>query len=137
MSAPLLELQAAIVAAVNATATLSPLITGIFDRVPKDPWGQQEGYISFGPADTELDEEACPPLETVSMQLNVWSRKTGRVHAAEILTQLQRISRNLQTVAHPIRARSDPFVQIRADPDGLTTHGILRCEWTCEIPEPI
>lgn len=52
MTAPTLELQAAIVAAVESDTALMALINGIYDRVPSDPWGSAQGYISFGPEDT-------------------------------------------------------------------------------------
>lgn len=133
MSAVLIEMQSAIVTAVKGSASIMSKIEGIFDRVPKHPWGEAQGYISFGPADVvaENDDE-CGAVESVSFQLDVWSRQVGRIHCAEILAELKRVVGSVELVAHSVVARSDPFQQIRADPDGLTTHGILRIEWVCE-----
>lgn len=131
MTAPTLELQAAIVAAVEADTALMALVTGIYDRVPDDCWGSDQGFISFGSEDDDI-ESGCIDLQRVSLPLHVWSRRTGRVHCKHILHELRRVMRGLATAENPIVAMSDPTGQVYQDPDGLTTHGFLRYEITME-----
>lgn len=134
MTAPTVELQAAIVAAVENDAALMALINGIYDKVPPNPWGTAQGYISFGTEDT-LTDSGCVDLATVSIQLDAWSRRTGRVHCKQILHELRRVMRALATTDNPIVAMGDPSEQITRDPDGLTTHGFLIYEVTMEVAE--
>lgn len=134
MTAPGLELQAEIVAAVENDAALMALINGIYDRVPDAPWGIAQGYISFGDED-EVAEICCTELTTVSVPLHVWSRRTGRVHCKQILHELKRVLRSVNTTENPIVARTDPVGQVYPDLDGLTTHGFVRYEFTMEVAE--
>ena len=123
--APNLELQAAIVAAVQADTALMALINGIYDRVPSAPWGAVQGYISFGPEDS-ITEADCVDFYDISIQLDVWSRQTGRVHCKQILHELRRVMESVETTENPIVDVGDPSEQIMRDPDGLTTHGFLQ-----------
>ncbi|RNF32949.1 DUF3168 domain-containing protein [Paracoccus methylarcula] len=141
MGSPSLELQGAIVAALKADFAVMALISDVYDRVERDTdtgkpissvWGSELGYISFGPEDTIADDGGCVELQDISIQLDVWSRRPGRVHCKEILHEVRRVIRSLATTENPIVARADPFEQIRQDPDGLTMHGILRYEFGVE-----
>lgn len=125
MTAQNLELQAAIVAAVQADTALMALINGIYDRVPSDPWGSVQGYISFGPEDT-ITQTDCVDFYDISIQLDVWSRQPGRVHCKQILHELRRVMETVETTENPIVDIGDPSEQIMRDPDGLTTHGVLQ-----------
>lgn len=135
-----LELQAAIVAAVQADAPLMALITGIYDRVQRGAdglpvptvWGAQQGYISLGPEDVLADEAGCVGIDSVSIQLDIWSRKPGRVHCKQIIGELRRVMAGVATDENPIVSRADPVQQIMRDPDGLTMHGVLRYEFGME-----
>lgn len=132
MASPALELQAAIVAALKSDPAIGALVNGVYDRVPENPWGAANGYISLGPEDTISDEAGCVALDNVSVQIDVWSRRVGRVHCKQVLHEVRRIIRGLATEENPIVSRSDPFQQIARDPDGLTTHGFLRYEFEME-----
>lgn len=131
MTAPSLELQAAIVSAVEGDAVIMALISGIYDRVPDSPWGEALGYVSFGPEDT-VTQSGCVDLHDVSVQLDVWSRRVGRVHCKQILHELRRIMDAIATVENPIVGVGEPVEQVLRDPDGLTMHGVLRYEITME-----
>lgn len=131
MTAPTIELQAAIVAAVEADTALMSLVTGIYDRVHADCWGSEQGFISFGSEDDDI-ESGCIDLQRVSLPLHVWSRRTGRVHCKQILHELRRVMRGLTTAENPIVAMAYQTGKINQDPDGLTTHGLLRYEITME-----
>ncbi|MBZ4023251.1 hypothetical protein CKO11_12360 [Rhodobacter sp. TJ_12] len=131
MAAPALELQGAIVAAVRADSSLMALIADIYDRPPADPFGDAQGYVTFGPEDTST-ETGCVGIETVTLQLDVWSRRVGRVHAKQILHELTRVVFAVVTVENPIVSRGEPFKRIIEDPDGVTTHGILQLSFGME-----
>ena len=131
MAAPALELQAAIVAAVRADAALMALVSGIYDLPPADPFGAAQGYIGFGPEDAPT-ETGCVDLVTVTLQMDVWSRRVGRVHCKEILHELKRVLRGVATAENPIVSRGEPFERILRDPDGVTHHGILQLSFGME-----
>ena len=129
---PSLELQQAIVGALKADASLMAMVSGVYDRVPKEPWGESNGYISLGPEDTLTADGGCVALDDVSVQIDIWSRRVGRVHCKEIVAMVRRIMAGIETTENPVVSRSDPFQQIMRDPDGLTTHGIMRYEFGME-----
>lgn len=131
MAAPALELQAAIVAAVHADAQLMTLISGIYDTPPADPFGSDQGYVGFGPEDSPT-ETGCVDLVTVSLQLDVWSRRVGRVHCKQIMHELKRVLRDVSTTENQIVSRGEPFERVLKDPDGVTHHGILQLSFGME-----
>lgn len=132
MTAPSLELQAAIYAAVQADTAIMDLISDIYDDVPADPFGSSSGYIAFGPED-EATETGCVGLVTVSLQIDVWSRSRGRKHCKEVLHELLRIVAGVATDENPIVSRGEPFTRILRDPDGITFHGILQLSFGMEF----
>lgn len=125
MTDPSLELQSAIVAAVQADTALMALIDDIYDKVPPKPWGAMQGYISFGPENIIIEGD-CVDLYDISIQIDVWSRQIGRVHCKQILRELRRVMKTIETTENPIVDIGDPSGDIRLDPDGLTTHGFLQ-----------
>lgn len=77
-----LEVQGAIVAAVEASPVMADLIDGrIFDQVPSDEAGKPLDsifpYVSFGPMTSTDDGDDCHDLVAVSVQLDCWSRAIG------------------------------------------------------------
>ncbi|WP_273688452.1 DUF3168 domain-containing protein [Ketogulonicigenium vulgare] len=129
---PIEELQDAIESAVRADSDLMSLIADIYDRVPDRPWGAVNGYVSFGPMDAQAVDSDCLGIEDISIQLDVWSNRPGRGHCLGVLADLRRVMAGIRTLEYPIRARGDPFSQVRRDPNGLTLHGILRYEFQLE-----
>lgn len=131
MAAPSLELQAVIVAAVRADSSLMALISDIYDLPPADPFGAEQGYIGFGPEDAPT-QKGCVDLVTVTLQLDVWSRRVGRVHCKQILHELKRVLHSVATIENPIVSRGEPYERILRDPDGITHHGILQLSFGME-----
>lgn len=129
---PSVELQAAIVALLRGDAGVMALVNGVYDRVPNEPWGEELAYISFGSEDVVSDFGGCIEVQNISLQIDIWSRKVGRVHCKQIMHEVRRAMRGLALVENPIVADADPFQQVLRDPDGLTTHGILRYEFDIE-----
>ncbi len=126
------ELQGAIVALLKNDPGVMALVSDIYDRVPREAWDADEGYISFGPEDVVSDFGGCIEVQNISLQLDIWSRKVGRVHAKRIMHEVRRAMRGLVLSENPIVAMGDPFQQVVRDPDGSTTHGILRYEFEIE-----
>lgn len=137
---PALELQGAIYAALTGDAGVMALVSGVYDRVQRGSdglpvptvWGDAMAYVSFGPESTVASEAGCIGLDNVQVQLDIWSRRPGRVHCKQIMSEVRRVMAVIETVDNPIVARADPFAQIMLDPDGLTTRGLLRYEFEME-----
>jgi hypothetical protein len=133
MSSPSEELQAAIYEALTADADMMALISGVYDRVPSSPFGEAEGYISFGPEFTIYEDVECIDLQEVNIQLDAWSRKVGRVHCKRIVAEARRVLLALPELTdNALVLAETPLTRILTDPDGLTTHGIISLRYEVE-----
>lgn len=133
MSSPSEELQAAIYAALTSDAVLMALINGVYDRVPDAPFGTNEAYISFGPEFTVYEDIECTEIEEINMQIDVWSRKVGRVHCKRIVAEARRVLLALpELTENALVLAETPLTRILTDPDGLTTHGIISLRYEVE-----
>lgn len=133
MGSPSLELQGAIVALLKGAPAVMTLIHDVYNRVPKDPWGPQQGYISLGNESVITDDGGCVEMQNIEIEINVWSRRVGDPHCKEIVHEVRRAMRSLALAENPIVAVVGPYQDIRLDPDGLTTRGILRYEFEVEV----
>ncbi len=134
MTAPDVELQGAIFAAVEANAELMALIGGIYDSVPEDPYGAATAYVSFGPSTFNLGEFECLRAEEHVVQLDVWSKAVGRVECKDICHRLKRL---LGEVDLPLSENA--FVRgrlvlgrILPDPADGVSHGVLQFNYDLE-----
>jgi hypothetical protein len=121
-----LELQKTLVALLKADATLAAIVGArVYDTPPQDP---AYPYVSFGPSkglswdtDTGLGWDA-------SLQIDTWSRKPGRVEAAQIMTAINaavhRSDLSLDTQVSCLALHD--FSTILPEDDGVTTHGVQR-----------
>ena len=139
------DLQRAVYEALTEDPYLMTLINGVYDFVPearpdvpgrdKDPWGDVQGYISFGPMDATNDSAECIESGLYTLQLDAWSRQRNSVHCRRIVDQVRRILDNL-TVDVPGGNALVGFTieawRFMRDPDGLTTHGILSVQTSIE-----
>lgn len=141
MSAPSIELQAAIVAALTADADLMALISGVFDRVQRgsdgsaagNVWGPQNGYVSFGPEFTVYEDAECLNLQEVNIQIDAWSRQVGRVHCKRIVAEARRVLMAMDELTVNALVLADaPLTRITQDPDGLTTRGLIQVRFEVE-----
>ncbi|KMW56976.1 Phage protein [Candidatus Rhodobacter oscarellae] len=134
MTAPDVELQGAIVAAVEVDAGLMALIGGIYDGVPEDPYGAVTAYVSFGPSTMDLGEFEGLRAEKHVVQLDVWSRAVGRVECKDIVHRLKHLfseavlplDQNAFVRGHLTLSRIIP------DPKDGVTHAILQFEFELE-----
>lgn len=120
-----LPLQAALVARLRAA--LPALAGRVHDRAPPEV---AFPFVQFGASQSVPEAEGCLDLATCHLTLHVWSRAVGAVEArgfaAAIAAALTDWTPELTGVAcDDLRVTS---IQIMADPDGLTTHGVVQVE---------
>jgi hypothetical protein len=131
ISSPQAELQKLLFEQMTGNATLMALANGVYDFVPPDPFetlsGTVNGYITFGPTQVLNDDSECIIGQEHMVQIDCWSRQKNTVHC----------KRMVDTVASIFNEKSFPMVdnalvgitvqdrRVFADPDGLTTHGML------------
>ena len=86
MTLSLLDVQKALYAKLNGDATLSAMITGVYDRV-KD--GTPFPYVVLGDAVMEDMATQTAAMQRVQVQIEVFSRNGGRKEALEIANRVQ------------------------------------------------
>lgn len=128
MASAELELQGAIVARLNADATLMALANGVYDIPPGTAFATpKEGYVTIGEGQTIRDDATCISGEQVFLTMHAWSRKVGypavkqmadavveSLHLAPLVLDTNR----LISIMH----RQTRFMR---DPDGLTSHAVI------------
>ena len=128
MASPTSELWDAIRAALLGNASLMNLIDAVYDKVPKDPWKSKNAHIGRGPVYGSDDGAECITSSEITLQLDIWSRKTSRVACDDIVFAAKRA---VETT--PISLPSFGLVEVNVvlwrvidDPDPLQQHGILQ-----------
>lgn len=121
-----LPVQAAIVAALKADAGVAALVGGrVYDRAPEDA---AFPYLSIGPEIAQPFEAQALDGWEMSLQLDAWSRKPGRVECRQIMAAsyaalhdaaLSVAGEHLVMVVLELQLTMD-------DPDGVTTHGVQK-----------
>jgi chaperonin GroEL (HSP60 family) len=97
----------------------------------------KEAYISFGAMDAVPDDADCVAGEEITVQIDVWSRKTGKLNC-------QAICKAVKDALHlqPLTLSENAIVEVElilrrifTDQDGLTTHGALQFRVAVEEAE--
>ena len=135
MTSPSLEVQGLLVSRLKNTGAVSSLINGVYDRVPADPWGTKQAYISFGAEDMTPDDADCVEGEEITIQIDVWSRKVGRVACKEIMSAVKaalHLRDDLILAENILVECRLELSRILQDPDGLTTHGVMQFSFSVE-----
>lgn len=134
MTAPDVELQGVIVAAVEADTELMALIGGIYDAKTENPYGAATAYVDFGPSTVNPEEFECIRAEAHVVQLDVWSKAVGRIECKDICHRLKRL---LSDVNLPLSENA--FVRgrlvlgrILPDPADGISHGVLQFNFDLE-----
>ena len=143
MAEPETELQKAIYDALKGSAAVMALVHDVYDdtrlsdaqKAAGAPYGIADGYVSFGPESTVPDDYDCIGLDAVTVQLDIWSRKVGRLHCKQICRAvrdaLKDVELDLPTHGH---LTTDLVLQrILPDPDEAITHGVM--QFTAHIEE--
>ena len=125
MSLHSVELQKTIYTALNSDATLSAMITGVYDDVPE---GSTYPYVVIGEQTAvNFGSKTLDGLE-YTLTVHVWSQYRGRKEAKEIMERIYNIlhESNLSvTGANLVNLRQE-FETTLVDSDGITRHGIMR-----------
>ena len=137
MTSPALEIQGLFYDTLKASATVMALINGVYDKVPESPWGTKLAYISFGPMDAIIDDADCVAGEEHSVQLDVWSRKPGKVACKEICSAVKGAlhQADITLTDNALVEIELQLYRVLSDPDGLTTHGVM--QFRVAVEEPI
>ena len=125
MSSAAKELQRAIYLKLNGDATLSALITGVFDHVPQN---QAFPYVVLG-EDTLKDWSTFGTLgQEPTVTLHVWSRSRGKREAQDILSRIDTLLHraSLTVTGQNVTGIEREFEQTLRDGDGVTYHGVQR-----------
>lgn len=143
---PAFPLQRAVYAALQGRADLIALLgstivdgqsrAGIYDAIPQPNANEPEAayrrrvptpYLTIGDDEINDDSNACAAAWEAFVTIHVWSRAVGRGEAkrigAEVIAAL-----NVELSIEGLRCTEFAFeaAQYPRDPDGVTTHGILR-----------
>ena len=127
MSDSTLALQAAVVAALGADVGVQALVAGrIYDRARADV---AFPYVSVGPSQAEPWDTDDTTGWEVFLQLDVWSRERGG--AVECRQVMQAIHdalhrAELTVTGHDFVLGRLDSARTLDDPDGVTTHGVMR-----------
>ncbi len=127
MHDPSAPLQKALVARLKAAALL--VSARVYDRV--DP-SAIFPYIQIGATQVVPDEAGCIDLAECNVTIHAWSRAVGAVEARRVsdgiaaaLTEWEPDLSADGFVCAELRVTS---IQVMADPDGVTTHGVVQIE---------
>lgn len=124
---PQAELQKLIFEVLSTSPDLAPLVGGIYDRVPADPWKTKTAYISFGPADVVDDGADCIGSGVHTFQVDVWSKAVGQVEAKRIVDIAFKAlhEQELNLADNALCEIRVDFRRVFPDSDPLITHGVL------------
>jgi hypothetical protein len=126
MSSASAELQAMINTTLRADAAVVALIGDrVFKKVPAN---SAFPYISFGPHDIVEDGADCIESGEHTLQLDVWSRSDSQVEAKLIVDAVKRCLHEAEAelADNALVEMTVGFRQVFSDPDGITTHGVVR-----------
>ena len=133
MHDPSAALQAALVARLKSQA---PLVSGrVYDRVTPSA---AFPYLQIGATQIVPVEAGCFDFIECNITLHVWSRDVGAVEARRISDQALRAltdwTPDLSAAGVVCSDIGVTSALIMADPDGVTTHGVIQIEAQAERP---
>lgn len=121
------ELQKLLFATLSGNAGIMAVTGGVYDRVPADPYKTKTAYVSFGPSDVVEDGADCISSGEHTIQLDVWSKAVGQVEAKRLVFLIYKAlhEQELQLTENALAEIRVDFRRVFADPDGLTSHGVV------------
>lgn len=123
---PALELQKVIYARLTADAAVSALVGDrVYDRVPENA---EFPYVAFGNFDIIRDDAQCVTGYEIYVDIDVWSRSVGKPEAHEVTYAVTRSLHNWPGTIPPYQMVAFQHLDTPTflDPDGLTTHSVVR-----------
>lgn len=121
------ELQELVVATMKGSVDLMTLISGVYDNVPKDAWGDNNGYVSLGAHQKLRDDADCIRTGEHFVTIDAWSRRVGKNHAQAIVDEIEALflDSELELTVNALVLTDVERTDVFKDPDGLTTHGVV------------
>ncbi|MFN3232936.1 MAG: DUF3168 domain-containing protein [Alphaproteobacteria bacterium] len=118
-------LQKAVFSSLTGNVPLMAVVTGVFDRVPL---GTAYPYITIGEATAADWSTKTSTGQNHTLTLHVWSRDAGRQQAKQILDLIHTALHNqpLTLDGAALVLLQYAFSETLSDPDGITTHGVIR-----------
>lgn len=131
------ELQKLIYDTLRTNTPIMALASGVYDRVPTDPYKLKNAYVSFGPSDVAEDGADCVNSGLHTFQVDVWSRAVGQVEAKRLVDLIHK-ALHLQELVLADNALAEIRVDFRRvfpDRDPLITHGVVSVTASIEEAE--
>jgi len=120
------EFVNAIIATLRANSDVSAIVgQRVFDVRPIN---RHYPYITIGPSQAEPQNLDCLQADEETLQIDCWTRDSGRMNGCRTLTKAVQRALHLQTIDLTVNAASDIRVtQVRVFPDSdeNTTHGVV------------
>jgi hypothetical protein len=133
MHDPSAPLQKALVA--KFKADIAAVGARVYDRPPASAVFP---YLGIGDTQITDDDAGCIDGATAFVTVHIWSRAVGAVECRQISDAILAATRNwmpdLSADGFAVADFSCNSARVLADPDGLTTHGILTFEARTERP---
>lgn len=143
MTEPEVELQKAFCDALKGSSKVMALVHDVYDdtrltdsqKAAGAPYGAEGAYISFGPELTVPDDYDCISSDEITVQLDIWSRKVGRLHCKQICRAVRGALKDVELDLPTHRHLTTDLVlqRILPDPDDAITHGVM--QFTAHIEE--
>lgn len=124
---PQAELQKLIYETLRGTSAIMNMVGDVYDRVPADPFGSKDQYISFGSSDVLNDGADCIASGAHSFQIDIWSRSVGQVNAKRLVDLVSKAldQQDLQLTENALVEINIDFRRVFPDSDPLITHGVV------------
>lgn len=128
MSDPSVALQKAIFEEITGVGGPGELVGGrVYDAVPR---GSEPGHprIVFGQFQVLDDYAGCVDGAEVNVDIHVWSVAVGSVEAKTICAALVDALNDVEldlSPSHRLIEITPTNTRVFADPDGITTHGVV------------
>lgn len=127
-----LPIQLAVRAALVADADVTALISGrVYDYVPDNVVFP---YVSFGQSDLVLEEGQDLEMAEVTMQIDTWSTKPGRVEMRQVMAAISNVLHRseLSLSGHAFTLCRLTLQVEQDDPDTVSVHGIQQFTFTTQ-----
>lgn len=123
-----LPLQAAVVAALKASAELTPLIAGrVYDRVPTSPVAP---YITLGSSQSIDDSDACHALVECYLQVDCWSEAVGYPEVKKVgAAAVKALNAPLAVAGFKVTIHRVEGLTYQREADNLTSRAIIRLRY--------
>lgn len=131
---PLLELQGAIVARLEADPVVAALVGDrVFDRVPA---GTSYPYVSMGPSDALSDDVDCINGFDITFQVDAWSDAVGFPEVRRVADAVRRalLATDLSLTENALVTFEHRQTRVMRDRDGLTSHAAITFTAFAEQP---